>query len=242
MLRELSLFTGAGGGLLGTSLLGFSHVGYVEWNEYCQQVIAARIRDGHLDNAPIFGDIDSFLSEGYARRYRGLVDAITGGFPCQPYSSAGKQLGEDDPKDRWPSTREVIREVRPKFLLLENVPRLISLGYLGKILGDLAEMGFDAEWGIISAAAFGADHVRERLWIFAYTNGAQREGRSILRRIHQEYTNLGGPARRSNQPMPNGVDDVVAYRVDRLKAIGNGQVPVVAANAWWILSERAMES
>lgn len=110
-VRELSLFSGAGGGLLGTKLLGFRHVGYVEWNEYCQQVIAARIRDGNLDGAPIFGDIDTFISEGYADAYKGMVDVVSGGFPCQPYSSAGKQLGENDPKDRWPATREVIRRV-----------------------------------------------------------------------------------------------------------------------------------
>lgn len=241
-VRELSLFSGAGGGLLGTKLLGFRHVGYVEWNEYCQQVIAARIRDGNLDGAPIFGDIDTFISEGYADAYKGMVDVVSGGFPCQPYSSAGKQLGENDPKDRWPATREVIRRVRPKFCLLENVPRLISLGYLGKVLGDLAEMGFNAEWGVVSSAAAGANHVRERLWIFAYADGTQLEGGRVSSRVHQEYANACRSTWWEDCPPPNGVDDGMANRVERLKAIGNGQSAIVAASAWEILSRRAYEN
>ncbi len=88
-MRELSLFTGAGGGLLGTKLLGWEHIGYVEINDYCQEIIRQRIKDGILDEAPIFGDIKTFISEGYADAYKGMVDAITGGFPCQDISSAG---------------------------------------------------------------------------------------------------------------------------------------------------------
>lgn len=81
-MRELSLFTGAGGGLLGTKLLGFHHVGYVEFNEYCQKIIAQRIKDGVLDNAPIFGDVRAFIAEGFAHSYTGLVDVINGQVPA----------------------------------------------------------------------------------------------------------------------------------------------------------------
>ena len=80
-LRELSLFSGAGGGLLGSRLLGWKTVGYVEWDKYCQQVLEARIRDGYLDEAPIFGDIRQFIEEGYAEAYAGHVDVISAGFP-----------------------------------------------------------------------------------------------------------------------------------------------------------------
>ena len=80
-LRELSLFTGIGGGVLGSRLLGWETVGYVEWNEYCQRVIKSRIADGLLDDAPIFGDIRSFIAEGHAEAYAGVVDVISGGFP-----------------------------------------------------------------------------------------------------------------------------------------------------------------
>lgn len=243
-MRYLSLFSGAGGGELAFHhLLGMDCVGYVEWNEYCAKVLEQRIKDGLLSDAPIFqGDVSAWIEQGYASSYQGLVDVVSGGFPCQPYSSAGKQLGENDPKDRWPSTREVIRQVRPKFCLLENVPRLISLGYLGKVLGDLAEMGFNAEWGVISAAAAGADHVRERLWIFAYTDSAQREGRSLSSRVRQEYAYACRSTWWEDQPMPDGVDDGVADRLERLKAIGNGQCSITAASAWEILSERAQRN
>ena len=80
-LRELSLFSGAGGGLLGSKLLGWKAVGYVEFNKYCQQVLEARIREGYLDEAPIFGDIRQFIEEGYAEAYAGHVDVISAGFP-----------------------------------------------------------------------------------------------------------------------------------------------------------------
>ena len=92
-MNELSLFSGAGGGLLGTMLLGFRPIGYVEIDDYCQRVIAARIRDGILPDAPIFGDIKTFISDGYAASYTGLVDVITGGFPCQDISCAGSGKG-----------------------------------------------------------------------------------------------------------------------------------------------------
>ena len=80
-LRELSLFTGAGGGLLGTTLLGWQHIGYVEYNEYCQRVLQARIADGFLDDAPIFGDVRDFLTGGFAEAYAGHVDVLSAGFP-----------------------------------------------------------------------------------------------------------------------------------------------------------------
>lgn len=170
-MNELSLFTGAGGGLLGTKLLGWKHVGYVEFNDYCQRVIAARIADGYLDNAPIFGDVRQFIQSGYAEQYRGFVDVVTAGFPCQPFSNAGLQLGADDPRNMWPATIECLRVVRPKYALLENVPGLLTSGYFGTVLGDLAQSGFDCRWRILSAAETGAPHKRDRLWIVAISNG-----------------------------------------------------------------------
>jgi len=126
-VRELSLFTGAGGGLLGTHhLLGWETVGYVEIEDYCQRVIKQRIADGLLPEAPIFSDIRAFISEGYAASYTGMVDVITAGFPCQPFSVAGKQAGENDPRNMWPQTIEAISIIRPKYVFLENVPGLLN--------------------------------------------------------------------------------------------------------------------
>jgi len=180
-MRELSLFTGAGGGLLGTHLLGLEAVGYVEFNEYCQRLIRQRIEDGILNDAPIFGDIRAFIDEGYADSYQGMVDVVTGGFPCPPFSVAGKQLAGADPRNMWPQTIDVIRRVRPRYVFLENVSGLLagSHGYFGHILGELAEAGYDAEWLCLSCADVGGPHKRDRLWIMAHTRHQPRRGEPI---------------------------------------------------------------
>lgn len=177
-MDELSLFSGAGGGLLASHLLGWRTVGYVEWDGYAQEVLAQRIDDGLLPVAPIFGDIRAFLDQGYAQSYSGMVDCVTAGFPCQPFSVAGKKLAEDDPRDQWPATAEVLRIVRPRFAMLENVPGLLAHRYFGRILGELAEMGFDVRWSVLGAADVGAPHLRKRLWLrceMADAEGAEQQ-------------------------------------------------------------------
>ena len=176
-MRELSLFTGAGGGLLGTQhLLGWNGVGYVEWDEYCQKMLRVRIDDGLIDEAPIFGDVRAFISDGYAAAYTGLVDVITAGFPCQPFSVAGKQLAADDDRNMWPATAESISIIRPWYIFLENVPGLVTSGYFGTVLGDLVTLGYCVRWRVLSAAELGAPHRRDRLWILAHA-GRPQQGR-----------------------------------------------------------------
>lgn len=172
-MNELALFAGGGGGLLGSKLLGWRCVGYVEIDDYCQKILAQRIKDEFLDEAPIFGDIKAFLREGYARSYQGVVDVITAGFPCQPWSVAGARRGERDDRNLWPDTIRVIREVGPRWCMLENVPALLANPYFGRILSDLAESGYDARWDCIPASALGAPHRRDRLWIIAHRQGEQ---------------------------------------------------------------------
>ncbi len=181
-MNVLSLFTGAGGGELAFQhlLKGFRTVGYVEYEPYPQAVIRQRISDGLLDNAPIFSDIKDFIEEGWAESYKGMVDVITGGFPCQPFSVAGKQAGEDDPRNMWPATIETIRIIKPKYAFLENVPGLLSskssmdeitgrpISYCTTIFRDLAEVGYNARWTVLGASDVGARHRRKRLWILAY--------------------------------------------------------------------------
>ena len=254
-MRELSLFTGAGGGLLGTKLLGWEPIGYVEFNDYCQRVIRQRIIDGVLPNAPIFGDIRAFISEGYAEAYQGLVDVITGGFPCQPFSNAGKRLGADDHRNMWPATIDCIRIIRPRYAFLENVPGLVTSGYFGTILSDLHESGYDCRWRVLSAAELGAPHKRDRLWIMANTTSI----RCSKNKEQHGHGNRGVSAKKIERWMlefermdSDGKDSIIRHRIssgdrrsddelavdmDRLKAIGNGQVPIVAATAWRILSE-----
>jgi DNA (cytosine-5)-methyltransferase 1 len=246
-MRELSLFSGVGGGLLGSLLLGWRPVGYVEFDGYCQRVIAQRIRDGILPDAPIFGDIRTFVSEGYAASYQGMVDVISGGFPCQPFSVAGKRKGADDERNMWPATIATVRAVRPRYCYFENVPGLLNSGYFGRIVADLAESGYSVKWRCLSAAELGANHRRNRLWILATnTNGERREG-SRTQALHrfaslswgENIRSLEDIIRRSDIPEPliRRVVDGLAFRVDRLKAIGNGQVSIVAATAWRLLTE-----
>lgn len=164
----LDLFSGAGGAAYFAKLKGFTTIGYVENDEYCQKVIKQRIEDGIFNDAPIFSDVRTF--DG--RPYCGKVDLITGGFPCQPFSVAGKRAGQGDSRNLWPDTIRIIREVRPKQCFLENVPGLLSSGYFGKILSNLSESGFNAKWKVLSAAEVGAPHYRFRLWIYAETTNA----------------------------------------------------------------------
>lgn len=180
-MNELCLFAGAGGGSIASKHFHkWRTVCYVEWNGYCQKSLQARIRDGLLDGAPIWDNVKTF--DG--RPWRGCVDIVTAGFPCQPFSTAGKRAGDNDDRNGWPDTIRIIREVRPRYCLLENVPGLLTFEYFGTILRELAESGYDARWRVLSAAEVGASHKRDRLWIVAYTNdtGCRREmGKTVAR-------------------------------------------------------------
>jgi DNA (cytosine-5)-methyltransferase 1 len=186
-MRELSLFSGAGGGLLGSKLLGWQTVGCVEWEQYPQKVIRQRQDDGHLDTCPIFSNIDTFISEGYAESYQGLVDVVSGGWPCQPHSVAGKRESNEDDRDKWPAVKRCLEIIRPKYFFGENVPGILSSGqveldhesaghvpYIHTIFRELAEMGYDARWGVLGADDVGAKHKRKRFWIVAHTKHTNR--------------------------------------------------------------------
>ena len=245
-IKELSLFTGAGGGITGTALLGWAPVGYIEWSEYCQKVIRQRIEDGAIPRAPIFSDIRAFTSEGYADAYKGLVDVVTAGFPCQPFSTAGARKGEDDERNMWPSTADVIRRVRPKFAFLENVPGILTDKYIRRIFADLAEMGFDARWGVLGGHETGALPNGKRLWIVASSSDSiVMEGMDIQEyKVTYTQESLRREHSRAVRSMLSQDDytrikrntDAVARGMERLKAVGNGQMGPVAAKAWRTLS------
>ena len=258
-MNELALFAGAGGGILGGKLLGWRTVCAVELDTYARGVLLARQRDGHLDRFPVWDDVKTF--DG--RPWRGSVDVISGGFPCQDISSAGKGAGIEGAKSGlWVEMARVVREVRPRFVFVENSPMLTSRG-LGVVLGDLAAMGFDAEWGVIGAHHTGAPHKRDRIWIAARhphrdgepvepvddeasrlpsvaadtdRAGQQKQRRDVPAQQEQQAAQRGGWW--TVEPAVGRVADGVASRVDRLKAIGNGQVPAVAALAWHTLASR----
>tara|TARA_R110001632_G_scaffold17587_1_gene55538 strand:- start:2681 stop:3727 length:1047 start_codon:yes stop_codon:yes gene_type:complete len=169
-MNELALFAGAGGGILGGKLLGWRTICAVEWDGYARDVLVARQNDGHLDPFPVWDDIQTF--DGHP--WRGRVDVISGGFPCQDISAAGKGAGIDgDRSSMWSHMARIIGEVRPRFVFVENSPLLVGRG-LARVLGDLAEMGYDARWGVLGAHHVGAPHKRDRIWIMANSNSGGR--------------------------------------------------------------------
>jgi DNA (cytosine-5)-methyltransferase 1 len=247
-MKELSLFSGAGGGLLASKhLLGWETLGYVEINEYCQKVIAQRIKDGLIDDAPIFTDIKAFNDQGYAESYQGLVDVVSGGFPCQPFSQCGHKKGEKDNRNLWPETISTIRNVQPEFVFLENVPSLLVFGYVRRIFGDLAESGYNAKWCVLGGGDTGSICQSKRLWIFAFkTNRPMLESMDISENfITGTEESFGWQHSRAISKALSQDDytklkrnpDEVARGMEQLKAIGNGQDPIVAATAWEILSK-----
>lgn len=163
-MNELGLFAGAGGGLLASNhLLGWRTVCAVEIEPYCQRVLEQRQRDGMLDAFPIWDDIRTF--DG--RPWLGHVDVVSGGFPCQDISSAGRRAGlAGDRSGLWFDMLRVIGEVRPCYVFAENSPNLRTNG-LDVVVGGLADLGFDVGWGVLGAWHVGAPHRRNRMWIVA---------------------------------------------------------------------------
>jgi DNA (cytosine-5)-methyltransferase 1 len=247
-LYELALFTGSGGGLLASKLLGHTIVGYVEIDIYCQHVVQSRIKDGLMDEAPIFGDIRRFIDQGYAGSYQGLVDVVAGGFPCTDISRANpKATGIDGPQSKlWGEMAEIIHIVRPHFAWVENSSMLVGRG-LARIIRDLAEMGYDARWCCLGGHDTGSICDGERLWLLAYkADGPVLGSMDVLKyqipcteeSCRWQYTRAIGQM--LSQDDYSGIKrnlTQVARGMERLRAIGNGQDPFVAATAWRILTD-----
>ncbi len=339
-MNELALFAGAGGGILGGHLLGWRTICAVEWEPYAASVLAARQNDGLLPPFPIWDDVQTF--DG--RPWCGCVDVVSGGFPCQDISVAGKGAGIDGARSgMWGSMARIVGEVRPRYVFVENSPALLTRG-LGRVLGDLAALGYDCRWTVLGAADVGAPHQRDRFWLVGadadrvrldrqrdseerqqpgsrrpawgesaslrgemadadclqqlqpqgsecdqrgragdggdevadaqsqrersgtqsrwddgrgkqlegagpwgdaydcgfevdYTHGAQRQGNECAEQIRPEHADIGGAGWWATEPDVGRVAHGVAARVDRLKAIGNGQVPLCAATAWRMLTQ-----
>lgn len=292
-------------------LLGHTCVCAVEIEPYCRKVLLQRQRDGILPKFPIWDDVRTF--DG--KPWRGKVDIICGGFPCQDISCAGKGAGIDGERSGlWSEFARIISEVRPRYAFVENSPMLAVRG-LGRVLGDLSEIGYDAEWCVMGADDCGAPHRRKRMWILANSRYGCRErnlrikgerlceqnaetfgipdadsivrpseisntvaNANSVRKLQSQgpvekfgrRTCYGGEnmdnskmSRQQSRTLGQGqvqswrsctwwdrdpadqdgafesqlgrVADGVANRVDRLKAIGNGQVPLVAATAFKLL-------
>jgi len=154
-----SLFTGIGGFDLGLERAGMICKWQVEIDDYCRRVLAK-----HWPDILRYRDIREVNFDEIEK-----VDVLCGGFPCQPVSLAGKGLAQDDPRWLWPEFAGAIRALRPRYVAMENVPGLLVRG-MGDVLGDLAALGYAAEWQVLSAAAFGAPHLRERVFVIAHAD------------------------------------------------------------------------
>ena len=262
-MRELHLFAGIGGGILAGEMLGHRPVCAVEVSPFCREILHR-----HWPELPLHDDIKTFDGT----KWRGAVDVVAGGFPCQDISSAGKGAGLAGAKSSlWFEMLRVVRDVEPRYVFVENSPMLRTRG-LDRILGGLASLGFDAAWEVVSAADVGACHLRRRMWILAahpdcngehdvpvdaevevapelvantksqrrregWAEPAGQQGRSgvtfgggavvaapIGRRFAAEWWQA--------EPNVGRVADGVPSRVDRLRALGNAQVPAQAAEAF----------
>ena len=162
----LSFCSGYAGIERGLDLAGIRHrvIAYVEIEAFAIANLVSKMESGQLDPAPIYTDLKTFPSE----LFRDAVDILTGGYPCQPFSAAGKRLGEKDPRHLWPYIREHIYTIQPSRVFLENVEGHISMG-LSTVISDLEEDGYGATWGIFSAREVGAPHQRKRVYIMADT-------------------------------------------------------------------------
>lgn len=251
-LRVLDLFSGIGGFSLGLErathdgeCTGFETVAFCEIEEYPRQVLAK-----WWPNVPCYRDVRELTAEQLAAD--GIaVDVICGGFPCQDLSVAGNQrgLGEGTRSGLWSEIIRLADELGPQFIIVENVTALLDGpsqrpgGWFGRVLGDLAQRGYHAEWQNIPAAALGGAHARERVWLVAYPSSVGLPRRGVLsfidrapetefsRRKFQigktDYDGLGGSVWNAAATSVWGMDHGLPDRLDRFKVLGNAVVPQI---------------
>jgi DNA (cytosine-5)-methyltransferase 1 len=234
-----SLFSGIGGLDLGLERAGMRVIWQSEIEPYCCRVLAK-----HWPHVPNLGNVKEIDWSSVER-----PDVLCGGWPCQPFSYAGNRAGADDERHLWPHMFDAIRVLRPDFMLGENVAGHLSLGF-DRVLADLASIGFDAEWSLVSACSMGAPHMRERLFVVAYPSGDDGEHEvphhqleagddavayawgERFRRGQEPRGNSGGtwPDRWLPEPPVRRVADGLPASVVRapLAALGNAIVPQVA--------------
>lgn len=187
-MKVLDLFAGIGGFSFGLERAGFKTVAFCEIEPYCQKVLAS-----HWPEVAIYDDVRQLTAD---RLFLDGIrpDVITGGFPCQDISNAGRQAGINGERSGlWSEVARLIGELQPRYAIMENVTALISGDsgrWFGRVLGDLAEIGYDAEWHCIPASAIGANHHRDRVWIVAYPSGGERQSRAkkqgVLRALQED--------------------------------------------------------
>ena len=237
-MRHIGLFAGIGGFELAARWMGWNTIAWSEWDPFCQKVLSY-----HFPEAKGYGDI----KQADFTQYRGQCDILTGGFPCQPYSVAGKRIGKEDERHLWPEMLRVIREVRPRWIIGENVRGLLSWNegvVFDEVCSDLESEGYEVQAFIIPAASVGAPHRRDRVWIVANASGindgyswnSKNKGIPLeFRGIHSEELQWGNFPNKSpicggDDGIPRELDGITfpKWRRESIKAYGNAIVPQVA--------------
>ena len=239
-LTHFSLFSGIGGLDLAAEMAGFKTLGQCELDDY-----AIKILEKHWPNVPKWRDIRNVTGLQVSGKISEEITVLSGGFPCQPHSVAGKRLASSDERDLWGEFTRIIREIRPKWIVAENVPGLLSSEhgrFFGRVLRDLAHMGYNAGWGVFSAFQAGMEHERKRICIVANSISNGRNGLDKSREKLPENNEIHILKERKSVESPIlfeyalrklGGDDGELLRndygvpdaLDRLKCLGNAVVP-----------------
>ena len=234
-MRVLDLFSGVGGFSLGLEGAGMETVAFCEFDDHAQQILKK-----HWPKTKIYKDV----RELNAKKYRGSVDVVTGGFPCQDLSSAGVQKGFDGERSSlYIEMLRIISECLPRYAIFENVSGLLTGGggkWFAKFLYDLAAIGYSAQWHSIEASHIGGTHHRDRVWVIAYPNGELLERRAEIsneiqrqiQRFNSIFPRNLGMSDTNESPLLR-VDDGISGRLDRVEArkriarLGNTVVPQI---------------
>ncbi|GCD83692.1 hypothetical protein PTHTG4_27560 [Parageobacillus thermoglucosidasius] len=224
-MKSIELFAGIGGMALAAGWAGIETIAFCEKDQFCQKVLKK-----HWPHVPIFDDIKKMnrqvLEEHGVIEKDGTVDLISGGFPCQPYSIAGKRRGKEDDRDLWPEMFRIIKEIRPTWVVGENVANFANME-LDRTLFDLESIGYRGRAFIIPACAVGAEHRRDRVFIVAHSSSKR------LERVHNESNRIDlqlpkeiiSGFKRKATPRVLRRGNGIPNRVDRIRALGNAVVP-----------------
>lgn len=217
------LFSGIGGGHLGLERAGMNVIWHSEIDKYASKVLAR-----HWPSVPNLGDITKIDWSEVER-----PDVVAGGFPCQSVSAAGRQRAQADERWLWPEFARCIRNLRPSYVIVENVPNLLGVDSgraAQEVFGDLALLGFDAEWGVLPAASFGAPHLRKRVFVVAYARSEGLEVERLEPDGHErQATERGGPGGRGTTLAD--ADEVGRGRGTGV--IGERRWPEPEDGGWW---------
>jgi DNA (cytosine-5)-methyltransferase 1 len=231
-MRAGHLFNGIGGFQLAAAWMGWANVWHVEIDEWCNRVVKK-----HFPNSIRYGDIKEFNG----KEWNGRIDLISGGDPCQPHSEAGQKKGKDDDRYLWPQYLRVVDEIRPRWIVNENVAGTINNGVLDQKISDLEAIGY-SWWPPLSipASAFGHDHQRERIWLIAYANCNGFSPTKVFGRTNEKIELQPNEALLTHEALRaydrraesgnHGIIDGIPVTLDerRLKGLGNAIVPQVA--------------